>query len=98
MQQDVDRNQRSALHAAASSGSTSTLQRLLDAGAAPNGQDRDGSTALHVAAEKGEDQVTKRVSHLLPEVIPSNFPIGVLRVTEKSHGDGWWIFSKQVQV
>lgn len=88
MQQDVDRNQRSALHAAASSGSTSTLQRLLDAGAAPNGQDRDGSTALHVAAEKGEDQVTKRVSHLLPEVIPSNFPIGVLRVTEKSHGDG----------
>jgi len=79
----VDRNQRSALHAAASSGSTSTLQRLLDAGAAPNGQDRDGSTALHVAAEKGEDQVTKRVSHFMPQAILRNFPIRVLRVTEK---------------
>ena len=83
VRQDVDRNQRSALHAAASSGSTSTLRRLLDAGAAPNGQDRDGSTALHVAAEKGEDQVTKRVSHFMPQVVPSNFPIHVLRVTEK---------------
>eukprot|EP00438_Fugacium_kawagutii_P003229 Skav223465 [mRNA] locus=scaffold2238:70320:77924:+ [translate_table: standard] len=56
-QQDLDRNQRSALHAAALGGSALLLRLLLAARSDVHGRDRDGHTALHVAAEAGHAEV-----------------------------------------
>lgn len=55
--EDVDRNQRSPLHAASLGGFLDPVQQLLLARSEVHGQDRDGHTALHVAAEAGHVQV-----------------------------------------
>ena len=55
----MDRNLRSPLHAASLGGFLDPVQQLLLARSEVHGQDRDGHTALHVAAEAGHAQVGK---------------------------------------
>jgi len=47
------------LHAAAKNGDVGEVQRLLGQGIDPDGQSRDGSTALYYAADKGQKQVVE---------------------------------------
>lgn len=55
----ADRFQNSPLHWAATGQSSNIVTRLLDAGASPSEQNRQGLTALDIAVASGNDKVAK---------------------------------------
>ena len=58
---------QTALHLAVLTEQPMVVEQLMDAGADPNSQDRNGQTAIHLCAANGDNRCLTKIIHAKPK-------------------------------